>query len=97
MHIISRTKLISFWIKHTDSETALRIWFKKARNAKWKNLNELKKDFPSADFVGNNRIVFDIKGNKYRIVVIAFFTGQKLFIRFVGTHAEYDKINASTI
>ena len=97
MHIISRTKLISFWTKHTDSETALRIWFKKARNAKWKNLNELKKDFPSADFVGNNRIVFDIKGNNYRIVVIAFFTGQKLFIRFVGTHAEYDKINASTI
>ena len=97
MHIISRTKLILFWTKHEDSEIALKIWFKKTKNAKWKNLNEMKKDFPSVDFVGNNRFVFDIKGNNYRIVVIAFFTGQKVFIRFVGTHAEYDKINVTTI
>ena len=82
VHIISRTKLIVFWAKHQDSETALRIWFKKTKIAKWKNLNEMKKDFPSADFVGNNRVVFDIKGNNYRVVVLVFFTGQKIFIRF---------------
>ena len=97
MHIISRTKLIVFWTRHPEAETALRVWFRKTKNAKWKNLSELKKDFPTADFVGNNRFVFDIKGNNYRMVVIVFFTGQKMFIRFVGTHAEYDKINASTI
>jgi mRNA interferase HigB len=94
MHIISRTKLITFWQKHPDSETPLRLWFKKAEQAKWKNLNELKADFPMADYVGNNRVVFDIKGNNYRFIVLVFFSGQKLFIRFVGTHPAYDKVNA---
>jgi mRNA interferase HigB len=93
MHIISRTKLIRFWVKHPDSETPLRIWFKKVQQAKWKNLNELKADFPLANYVGNSRVVFDIKRNKYRIIVLVFFTGQKLFIRFVGTHAEYDQVD----
>lgn len=96
MHVISRLKLIKFWEKHKDAETPLRIWFKKVEQAKWKNVNELKTDFPSADYVGNDRVVFNIKGNKYRIVVLVFFSGQKMFIRFVGTHAEYDKIDATT-
>ncbi len=94
MHVISRTQLIKFWTKHPDAETPLRIWFKKVEQAKWKSLNELKLDFPTADYVGNDRLVFNIKGNKYRIIVLVFFTGQKMFIRFVGTHAEYDKIDA---
>lgn len=97
MHIVSRTRLIEFWKKHEDAETALRVWFKKADQAKWANINELKTDFPSADYVGNNRVVFNIKGNNYRLIVLVFFTGHKLFIRFVGTHAEYDKIDAKTI
>jgi len=97
MHIISRTKLIKFWQKHPASETALRIWFKKAEQSKWKSTNELKSDFPTADYVGNNRVVFDIKGNNYRIIVLVFFLGQKMFIRFIGTHAEYDKIDATKI
>src|ERR1700746_2070256 len=95
MHVISRPKLIKFWEKHKDAETPLRIWFKKVEQAKWKNVNELKADFTSADYIGNDRVVFDIKGNKYRIVVLVFFSGQKMFIRFVGTHAEYDKIDAT--
>jgi mRNA interferase HigB len=97
MHIISRTKLIKFWGINPDSETPLRIWFKKVEQAKWKNLNELKSDFPAADYVGNNRVVFDIKGNNYRIIVLVFFSGQKMFIRFIGTHKEYDKVDAKTI
>jgi mRNA interferase HigB len=97
MHIISRPKPIEFWKKHPDSETPLRVWFKKANQSKWKSINELKADFPAADYVGNNRVVFDIKGNKYRIIVLVFFTGQKMFIRFVGTHAEYDKIDATKV
>src|SRR5688572_14549843 len=96
MHIISRTRLINFWIKHPDSETSLKVWFKKVQQAQWKEIYELRKDFPTADYVGNDRVVFDVKGNKYRIVVLGFFTGQKMFIRFVGTHAEYDKIVAKT-
>lgn len=97
MHIISRPELMKFWKKHPDAETPLKLWFKKVKQAKWNTINDLKKDFPTADYVGNNRIVFDIKGNKYRIIVLAFFKGQKIFIRFVGTHAQYDKINAIAI
>ncbi len=97
MHVISRPKLIEFWKKHPDSATPLKVWFKNIEQAKWKNINELKRDFPSADYVGDNRVVFDIKGNKYRIIVLIFFDGQKVYIRFVGTHAEYDSINAKTI
>ncbi len=97
MHIISRTKLIAFWLKHQDSEVALRYWFNKVANANWKSINELKKDFPSADYVGENRVVFNIKGNNYRLIVVIYFDGQKIYIRFIGTHAEYDKINAKII
>lgn len=97
MHVISRLKLIKFWEKHSDAETPLRIWFKKVEKAKWKNINDLKEDFPSADYIGKNRVVFDIKGNKFRILVLVYFDGQKLFIRFVGTHSEYDKIDAREV
>ena len=97
MHVITRPKLIEFWEKHKDAEIPLRVWFKKVKQAKWKNVNHLKKDFPAADYVGDNRVVFDIKGNRYRIIVLVFFDGQKVYIRFVGTHAEYDKVNAETV
>lgn len=97
MHIISRTKLIAFWLKHQDSEVALRYWFNKVAKANWKSVNELKKDFPYADYVGENRVVFNIKGNNYRLIVVIYFAGQKIFVRFTGTHAEYDKINAKII
>ncbi len=93
MRIISRPRLIEFWEKHPDAETPLRVWFKKVEQSKWKSINDLKIDFPKADYVGNNRVVFDIKGNRYRIIVLVFFTGQKMYIRFIGTHAEYDKID----
>ena len=94
MHVISRLTLIKFWKKHPDAETPLRVWFKRIEQAKWKSVNDLKADFSIADYVGDNRVVFDIKANSYRIVVLVFFTGQKIFMRFVGTHAEYDKIDA---
>jgi mRNA interferase HigB len=97
MNVISRPELIKFWTKHPDTEIPLRLWFKKVKRAKWQNLNDLKKEFPTADYVGDNRVVFDIKRNRYRIIVLVFFTGQKMFIRFIGTHAEYDKIDARTV
>jgi mRNA interferase HigB len=97
MHVISRPKLIEFWKKHKDAEVPLSLWFSKVRKAKWSSINELKRDFPTADYVGNNRVVFDVKGNHYRLIVIVFFDGQKVYIRFVGTHAEYDKVNAKNI
>jgi mRNA interferase HigB len=86
--------LVKFWKKHPDAETPLRVWFKRVEHGKWKNISELKAEFPTADYVGNDRIIFDISGNKYRIIVLVFFKGQKMYLRFVGTHAEYDKIDA---
>lgn len=97
MHIISRTRLINFWTKHPDSETPLKLWFKKVKQAWWKGINDIKRDFPTADYIGNDRVVFDIKGNKYRLIVLVFFSGHKMFIRFVGTHSEYDKVDAKNV
>jgi mRNA interferase HigB len=98
MHVIARPQLIAFWEKHPNAETPLKTWFGKVKQAKWKNYHEIKQDFPSADQIGNDRIVFDIKGNDYRMICLVFISGQKVFIRFIGTHAEYDKLrNANNI
>lgn len=97
MRIIVRRTLREFWEKHRDAEEALRGWFKEVSKAKWENFNELKQDFPSASILRNNRVVFDIKGNKYRLIARINFPYKIIWIRFIGTHAEYDKIDASNI
>lgn len=97
MHIIARSKLISFWKKHPDVEVPLKLWYKKVQASRWKSVTELKRDFPSADYIGDNRVIFDIKGNRYRIIVVIFFVNKKMFIRFIGTHAEYDKVDAKKV
>ncbi len=93
MRIISKRTLREYWEKHGDSENALKIWYKETEAAQWKNFVELKKIFRTADYVGNDRVVFDIKGNNYRLIAKIDFEFRLVFVRFVGTHAEYDKIN----
>lgn len=99
MHIISHRKLKEFYESpgKEDSKIALERWYDIAQKALWHNFSEIRKDFPSTDYVGNQHYVFNIKGNSYRLVVVIKFTIGRLFIRFVGTHAEYDKIDCSTI
>ena len=97
MHVLFRSTLEVFWIKHPETEVALKVWYHRVLRAKWNNINDLKNEFSYADYVGNNRVVFKIKGNNFRLIAIVFFDGQKVYIRFIGTHAEYDKINAKTI
>ena len=99
MHIISHRKLKEFYESpgKEDSRIALERWYDIAQQAEWHNLSEIKVDFPSTDYVGNQHYVFNIKGNNYRLVVVIKFTIGRIFIRFVGTHAEYDKIDCSTI
>jgi mRNA interferase HigB len=80
-----------------DSRVALQRWYKFAEKAQWKNLQDVKSDFPSVSHVGNQRYVFNIKGNNYRLVVVIKFTIGYIFIRFVGTHEEYNQIDCSTI
>jgi len=97
MRIISRKTLRLFWENHADSEQALKTWFQEVESANWENLNELKIEYPSASILIDNRVVFNIKGNKYRVIVKFNLYYQMAWIRFVGTHAEYDKIDAKTI
>ena len=97
MEITQRYKLYEFAKKHTDTINPLNNWIERIEKASWANHNELKDDFPSADYVTNNRYVFNIKGNNYRIIVVLIFFAGELNIRFAGTHAEYDKIDAKTI
>ena len=99
MRIVSHRRLVEFYSSegHGDSQAALERWYNMAEAAEWKNLSDIKVDFPSTDYVGNQHYVFNIRGNKYRLVVVVKFTIGHIFIRFVGTHSEYDKIDASTI
>ena len=97
MRIIFRRRLVEFWESHPDAEQPLRAWYTEARRASWNSPAEIKAIYRSASILSNNRIVFNIKGNTYRLVVVVEYAQGKMFIRFVGTHAEYDRIDASSI
>ena len=86
-----------FWEKHSDSEQQLKAWYREAEKYQWSNTHDLKRAYPNASILGENRVVFNIKGNHYRLIVKINFEFQLCWIRFIGTHAEYDKINANTI
>lgn len=97
MRIIAVRTLRKFWTQHADAEQALKSWYKEASDARWHEPNDVKRCYPSADILPGNRIVFNIKGNTYRLIVKIHYNTGIVFIRFVGTHAEYDKIDANTI
>ncbi|MBK7129140.1 MAG: type II toxin-antitoxin system HigB family toxin [Crocinitomicaceae bacterium] len=97
MRIISKKTLREFWEKHSDSQQQLKSWFQESSSKGWKSPKDIKKEYPSASFLENNRVVFNIKGNKYRLVVKINYDYHMVWIRFVGTHADYDKIDANKI
>lgn len=97
MRIIAVKTLREFWESHPDAEQALKSWCKETSDVRWKEPNDIKQRYPSADFLPGNRIVFNIKGNTYRLIVKIHYNTGIVFIRFVGTHAEYEKIDAKTI
>lgn len=97
MRIVTFTKIKEFIKKHSDTDVALCDWYFKTKNAEWNSFNDIKQTFNSADYAGNNRFIFNIKGNDYRLVAIIIFASKKVYIRFIGTHSEYDKINCSII
>ena len=92
MRIFARKTLREFWEKHPDSEKALMAWFEIFDKNDFEGPNEIKQVFKSADFVGDNKFVFNICGNKYRLIVKFRYRQQFAFIRFIGTHKEYDKV-----
>lgn len=97
MRIIAVKTLREFWESHADAEQALKSWYKEATDTRWHEPNDIKLRYPSADILPDNRVVFNIKGNTYRLIVKIHYNTGIVFIRFVGTHAEYDKIDAETI
>lgn len=97
MRVISKKILRDFWEIQSDCEQQLKSWFREAYKSQWKNPNELKNEYPSASILEGNRVVFNIKGNSYRLIVKISFEYKMVWIRFIGTHAEYDKINANEI
>lgn len=97
MHILKRPTLSQYWEKHRDVEDALKAWYFEAKHAHWKNTSDVKERYSSADFLNDNRVVFNIKGTRYRLLVRINYDSETIFILFIGTHAEYDKIDAEKI
>ena len=92
MRIISERTIRIYYEAHLEAKSALQDWAAKVKEASWQNLADMKQTFNSVDCVGNQHYVFNIKGNDFRLVAVVKFTVQFVLIRFIGTHAEYDKI-----
>jgi mRNA interferase HigB len=97
MRIISRKTLKEFWDQHPDAQQPLQAWYIDAKHSLWKSPADIKDVYRNASFIANNRVVFNIKGNKYRLIVAIRYEYGIVYIRFVGTHREYERIDASTI
>ena len=99
MRVIARRTLREFWERpgRSDAEQPLRAWFVEARQAEWRTPSAIKARYASASIIANDRVVFNIGGNKYRLVVAIRYEAQIAFIRFIGTHAEYDRIDAEDV
>lgn len=97
MRIIARSTLRNFWAKHADAEEALRAWYQDANQAQWQTPEDIKRVYASASIIPGNRVVFNIKGNHYRLIVAINYQFSIVYIRFIGSHQEYDKIDATTV
>ena len=95
--ILAKRTLREFWEKYPDSEQHLKTWYDTTKKSDWQSPNDIKATYGNASVVGGNRVVFNIKGNNYRLIVKFNFERGWTFIRFIGTHSEYDKINASEV
>jgi mRNA interferase HigB len=95
--IFAKSTLRDFWGKHPASEQYLKTWYDTAMNTDWKTPNEVKQSYASASILKDSRIVFNIKGNSYRLVIKFNFEHQLAFVRFIGTHTDYNKIDANSI
>lgn len=97
MRVIAKKILRDFWKKHADSEEQLKTWYKEASKANWKSPVDIKAEYASASIMKSGRVVFNIVGNKYRLIVDINYVRQWMFIRFIGTHNDYDKVDADKI
>ena len=92
MNIVAKKTLVDYYIKYPQAKAALEEWYTKTRRSHWTNFADMKSTFNSVDSVGNKHYVFNIKGNDFRLIVVIQFKHEYVYIRFIGTHAEYDRI-----
>ena len=97
MRVIAVSTLKDFWKLHPDAEQPLKAWYDEAKHTAWTTPQDIKDRYASASFVGRNRVVFNITGNAYRLIVAVAYRFQAVYIKFIGTHAEYDRIDAATV
>src|SRR3989442_2934186 len=97
MRIIAKSTLRAFWERHPNAEEPLLAWYRETEKADWDSPAQVKAQYRSASFVGENRVIFNIKGNDYRLVVKINYPYRVVYVRFVGTHAEYDKIDVGEV
>jgi mRNA interferase HigB len=97
VRVLSRKTLREFWEKHSDAEQPLKAWHAEAEKATWKSPSDIKDRYASASFIGGDRVVFNIGGNKYRLIVALKYELGLVFVRFIGTHRAYDAIDAETV
>jgi mRNA interferase HigB len=97
VRVFNRSTVRAFADAHADAEQALFAWFAEVSKASWKSPEDIKERYPSASIINRERVVFNIKGNNYRVIVAVKFQFHAVYIRFIGTHAEYDKVDAATI
>jgi mRNA interferase HigB len=97
MRIIAKKTLRDFWERYPDAEQPLKAWYHDAKQAVWQSPNDIRHAYVTASIIANNRVIFNIKGNSYRLVVAINYSFGILYIRFIGTHKEYDRIDATTI
>ena len=97
MRVIAKKILRDFWKRHADSEEQLKTWYKEASKANWRSPGDIKAEYVNASILKSGRVVFNICGNKYRLIVDINYVRQWMFIRFIGTHNDYDKVDADKI
>jgi len=97
MRVIARRRLREFWQLHRRAEQPLKAWYAEATGADWQSPQDIKRSYAHASFVADNRVVFNIAGNRYRLIVHVNYDYQIVYVKFVGTHAEYDRIDPGTV
>lgn len=97
MNVVTRQRLVAFWTLHPKAKVPLAAWYRHAKAANWSTPQDVREDFRSADFIGDNRVIFNIGGNNYRLVVRISYTFKQVLVKFVGSHKDYDGIDPETI
>jgi mRNA interferase HigB len=97
MRIIARKTLRNYWENHLDVRQALQAWYADVKQAEWNSPSDVKRIYRNASIIANNRVVFNIKGNRYRLIVAIDYRRHVVYIRFIGTHVDYDKIDATKV